>query len=298
MSRQTGRNIALSPFRKLVIELSHQCQKVPGATVERTMNLSPLIAARQACTPRPTWTGVFLKAMGIVAAEQPALHCAFMPFPWPYLYEHPINIANFTIERRFRDEDVVFFVQVRSPERRSFANRHDHPHLPGRAGRIGEIFQAGDPHEQGAMAVSAFNLVGQPESFRQIALPQLRHVQPDDDWVGRRGGAFVAAAADRHLALRHVRRARPFANAHHLRSSGDRRQQRRPPPRSARRSAANADLARNARQSAAAHWPLESIAIAARLGLLFLRATHPSDFAGPFRPPFARLACRAQAAPR
>jgi hypothetical protein len=42
-----------------------------------------------------------------------------MPFPWPYLYEHPISIANFTIERLYRGEEVVFFVQIRSPERRS-----------------------------------------------------------------------------------------------------------------------------------------------------------------------------------
>jgi len=121
MSRQTGRNLALSPFRKLVIELSHHCQKVPGGTVERPMNLSALIAARLGCIPKPSWTGIFLKAMSIVAAEQPALRCAYMPFPWMHLYEHPINIANFTIERRFQDEDVVFFVQVRSPERRTLS---------------------------------------------------------------------------------------------------------------------------------------------------------------------------------
>ncbi len=108
----------LSPFRKLVIELSHHCQKVPGATVERSMNLNAVAAARQTCIPKPSWTGIFLKAMSIVAAEQPALRCAYMPFPWPHLYEHPINIANFTIERRFQGDDVVFFVQVRSPERR------------------------------------------------------------------------------------------------------------------------------------------------------------------------------------
>jgi hypothetical protein len=119
MSRQAGRNLALSPFRKLVIELSHHCQKVPGATVERSMNLSALAAARQTIVPKPSWTGIFLKAMSIVAAEQSDLRCTYMSFPWPHLYEHPINIANFTIERRIHGEDVVFFVQVRSPERRS-----------------------------------------------------------------------------------------------------------------------------------------------------------------------------------
>ena len=152
MSRQAGRNLAVSPFRKLVIELSHHCQKVPGATVERSMNLSALAAARQSTMPKPSWTGIFLKAMSIVAAEQSELRCTYMPFPWPHLYEHPINIANFTIERRIQDENVVFFVQVRSPERRSLPrSRQDHPHEPGRAGRNRQVLQASHPHEQSAV---------------------------------------------------------------------------------------------------------------------------------------------------
>jgi hypothetical protein len=79
------------------------------------------VAARQACIPRPSWTAIFLKAMSIVAARNPELRRSYMAFPWPYLYEHPINIANFTIERRFQNEDVVFFVQIRSPENRSLS---------------------------------------------------------------------------------------------------------------------------------------------------------------------------------
>jgi hypothetical protein len=121
MSKQAGKNLRLSRFRSLVTDLSHFCQKVPGATIERPMKLAQLVAARQACVPRPSWCGIFLKAMSIVAARQPELRRSYMPFPWPYLYEHPTNIANFTIERQFEGEDVVFFVQVRSPERRSLA---------------------------------------------------------------------------------------------------------------------------------------------------------------------------------
>ncbi len=121
MSRESGRNLSLSPFRQLVVDLVHYCQKVPGATVDRTMNLGSLVAARQACTPRPSWCAIFLKAMGLVAARQPELRRAYMPFPWPHLYEHPTNVANFTIERHFRGEDVVFFVQVRRPECKSLA---------------------------------------------------------------------------------------------------------------------------------------------------------------------------------
>src|SRR5262245_41738496 len=121
MSNLRGRNLALSPFRKLVVELMHHCQKVPAVTVERPMNLADLIAARDASETRPSWVAIFLKAMSIVTARRPEFRQAFMSFPWPRLYEHPVNVANFTIERRFQDEDVVFFAQIRSPELRSLA---------------------------------------------------------------------------------------------------------------------------------------------------------------------------------
>ena len=118
MSKQTGRKLPVSRFRGMVVDLTSFCQKVPGATVERPMKLGALVAARQACVPRPSWTAIFLKAMSIVAARRPELRRSYMPFPRAYLYEHPINIANFTIERDYAGEELVFFVQIRSPERR------------------------------------------------------------------------------------------------------------------------------------------------------------------------------------
>jgi hypothetical protein len=122
MSKQAGRNLRLSPCRQLVVDLLHFASKVPGATVERTLSLAPLVAARKACIPRPSWCAIFLKAMSTVGARHPELRRSYMPFPWPHLYEHPTNIANFTIERRYNDEDVVFLAQIRSPENRSLAD--------------------------------------------------------------------------------------------------------------------------------------------------------------------------------
>jgi 2-oxoacid dehydrogenases acyltransferase (catalytic domain) len=121
MSRQAGRNLSLSPFRKLVVELMHHCQKVPGVTSDRPMNLAQLIEARRTSLARPSWSAIFLKAMSIVAMRRPEFRQAYMGFPWPHLYEHPINVASFTIERRHLEEDIVFFVQVRRPENRTLA---------------------------------------------------------------------------------------------------------------------------------------------------------------------------------
>jgi len=118
MSRY-GKYFALSPFRRLVVDLMHFCQKVPAVTVERTMDMNRLIEARQACRARPSWCAIFIKAMAIMSMRRPELRRAFLPLPWPRLYEHPCNVANFTIERRFQDEEIVFYAQVRRPERKS-----------------------------------------------------------------------------------------------------------------------------------------------------------------------------------
>jgi hypothetical protein len=36
--------------------------------------------------------------------------------PWPHLYEHPINVASFSLERKYRGEEGVFFAKVARPE--------------------------------------------------------------------------------------------------------------------------------------------------------------------------------------
>src|SRR5262249_27607755 len=106
-------------FRRLVIDLMTFSQRVPTVTVDRRMNLSRLVAARQACCPRPTWTALFTKAYALVAAREPLLRRCYMGFPWPPFYEHPKNIATLNIGRRVADEDVVLHAHVRGPDRRS-----------------------------------------------------------------------------------------------------------------------------------------------------------------------------------
>lgn len=119
MSKPRGKTISISPFRWMVIDLMHFSRQVPAVTLERRMALAPLVEARAACNPRPSWTAIFVKAYSIVAARQPLLRRAYMSFPWPRFYEHPRNIVCLNISRQFGDEDVVMPVQIRSPENRS-----------------------------------------------------------------------------------------------------------------------------------------------------------------------------------
>jgi hypothetical protein len=134
MSEPTGKSYPVSYFRRLVIDLMHFSAKVPSVTIERRMDLAPLVAAREACTPAPSWSAIFTKAYAMVAARTAALRTSYMTFPWPRYYEHPGNIATLNIDRRLADERVVLYVHVVSPETRTLyeidAEIRDHQEQP------------------------------------------------------------------------------------------------------------------------------------------------------------------------
>jgi hypothetical protein len=118
MAKIPGKTIRISPFRRLVIDLMSLSMKVPTVTVDRRMNLGRLVAARQRCTPRPTWTAIFTKAYALVAAREPILRRSYMICPWARFYEHPKNIATLNIGRCVNDEEIVLHAHMRSPEHR------------------------------------------------------------------------------------------------------------------------------------------------------------------------------------
>jgi hypothetical protein len=105
----------------MIGDLVHFAQRVPTVPVERRMALAPLVAVRAAAMPRPSWCAIFTKAYGFVAQAWPELRRAYLPFPWPHLYEHASNVASLAVERTFGDENAVFFAQVRSPEKQGLA---------------------------------------------------------------------------------------------------------------------------------------------------------------------------------
>jgi hypothetical protein len=121
MSPATGRWLRLSLPRRFIIDLVHFARLAPTVPVQRRMSLAPLLAARSAAVPRPSWCALFTKALGFVAAARPELRRAYLKFPWPHLYEHPVNLASIAVERQYADEDAVFFGRIASPEERSLA---------------------------------------------------------------------------------------------------------------------------------------------------------------------------------
>ena len=119
MPKPKGRNLPVSPFRRLVTDLMYFSKNVPCVCMDRTMHLARVRAVRQNCLPRPCWTAIFTKAFAIVAERVPELRQTYMSFPWSHIYEHPYSSATLNIERQWGDETVVFQAQVRRPESRT-----------------------------------------------------------------------------------------------------------------------------------------------------------------------------------
>jgi hypothetical protein len=113
-----GRNVSLSLPRRFICDLVHFARQVPSVPVQRRMNLAAVVSARQAAQSRPSWAAIFTKAYSFVSAARPELRRAYLPFPTAHLYEHPIPIASIAVERRYRDEEAVFFGHLRGPEER------------------------------------------------------------------------------------------------------------------------------------------------------------------------------------
>lgn len=124
-STMRGRAIPLSRPRRLVGDLMRFSMLVPRVTVQRRMNLSPLLQARQALERRPSWTAIFVKGYALLADETPELRRAYVKFPWPQLYEYPQSVAAITYERDYRGEKAVLMARVKAPARLSIAGLSD-----------------------------------------------------------------------------------------------------------------------------------------------------------------------------
>ncbi len=112
----SGRKIGLSLPRRFMNDLLHFSKRIPSVPMERRMDLGELVEARRHWDQRVSWCAIFLKAYSILSARRPELRRTFLSFPWGHIYEHPINVASFSLEREYEGEDAVFFARVPRPE--------------------------------------------------------------------------------------------------------------------------------------------------------------------------------------
>ena len=102
-----GKFIPLSLPRRTVIDLLHFASAIPTVPVQRLMSLQPVVSARAACSDRPRWTAIFVKAYALAAREFPELRRAYIKLPWPTLYEYPLSNASIIKDPAARPLDDI-----------------------------------------------------------------------------------------------------------------------------------------------------------------------------------------------
>jgi hypothetical protein len=113
-----GKRLALSPGRKMVLEILHHGCKVPALPLSKIMQVGALAAARRAGAT-VSWTAIFIRAYSLTARQHPELRRAYVPWPWPHLYEHPSSECALLLERDYQGENIVLGARLRTPEEQS-----------------------------------------------------------------------------------------------------------------------------------------------------------------------------------
>lgn len=112
---RNGRRFSVPPHRRLSWDVTHYNRQVPLCGHDRQFDLSECSVARQNCAVRISWSAVFLKAYGLVAAEVPELRQTWYRWPWAHLYQHPHSIGVLAVQRIIDNVPWLFWGRVDDP---------------------------------------------------------------------------------------------------------------------------------------------------------------------------------------
>jgi hypothetical protein len=119
MPDQPGRSQLLSLPRRVICDFLHFSQQIPTVTIGREMDLRPLVQARQAMAPRPSWCALFTHAYGKVVARRPDLRRIFLTFPCDRIHVQAGTTADVVVECNVHGEDALVNVPLTSPQERT-----------------------------------------------------------------------------------------------------------------------------------------------------------------------------------
>lgn len=119
MHKTRGRYIAVSPSRRIIMDLMHEARQIPSIPVQRKIDVRELDEIRRLAEPKISWFVIFMKAFAIVAEQNPQLRRSLIKYPWCRFYDHPISICSLAVERELKDEHALFFAHFRAPEEQS-----------------------------------------------------------------------------------------------------------------------------------------------------------------------------------
>jgi hypothetical protein len=110
------RRMRIPRSRRLTIDVLHYRAKVPTCAHDRLCDFRRVAEARAQCPVRISWSMIFIKAFGLVAARVPVLRQTYQRWPWPHVYQHPTSVAMVATHRDFGGESWLFWSRFSSPE--------------------------------------------------------------------------------------------------------------------------------------------------------------------------------------
>jgi hypothetical protein len=110
------RRLRVPRSRRLVTDVLHYRAKVPTCAHDRICDFRPVAEARDRCPVRISWSMIFIKAFGLVAARVPVLRQTYQRWPWPHVYQHPTSVAAVATHRDFQGEPWLFWSRFSSPD--------------------------------------------------------------------------------------------------------------------------------------------------------------------------------------
>jgi hypothetical protein len=118
MSTPKGFSRSLPASRRLVNDLLRYAARTPLVPVDRWFDLAELAGLHSSVSPKIAWPVLFIKAYGLLCQRHSHMRQAFMPWPWPHLYEHPCSVAMLAVNRAGDHEDRLFWGRFVAPETR------------------------------------------------------------------------------------------------------------------------------------------------------------------------------------
>jgi hypothetical protein len=101
--------------RRLVADLMHASSRVPFVSLQRPLDVRPLLEARALAARPPGWAAIFVKAFALVAKDEPILRTLYTKWPWPSFYELPRSVAMVAIARVEAGQHCVLPQKVTDP---------------------------------------------------------------------------------------------------------------------------------------------------------------------------------------
>lgn len=95
--------------------------RVPVVAGERVIRVRTAADSRKAIGLAIGWNTMIVKALGEVSMRVPEFRRAYLPYPWPRLYEAPHSVASIILDREYEGEHATFMAPLLHPERLSLA---------------------------------------------------------------------------------------------------------------------------------------------------------------------------------